>query len=164
MNIQLVETWNIHHRIVMHLFDQITDDGLEGVPLGMPGARSVSRIFVHLHNVRLMWLENSAPELITTTEKIKLKTKADREAVTRDRIRSSLDASAQAIAALWQKGIEEGKIKDCKPHVTGCFGYFMAHEWYHLGEVCMTLTQAGHPLDDKILYGIWEWAKFAPKG
>lgn len=51
-------------------------------------------------------------------------------------------------------------IKECRPHLVGCVGSFVAHEWYHLGETCVALTQAGHKLGDVILYGIWEWQQF----
>lgn len=32
--------------------------------------------------------------------------------------------------------------------------YLIVHEWYHIGEICMVLKQAGYPLDDKVAYGL----------
>ncbi len=47
---------------------------------------------------------------------------------------------------LLRRGLESGKVKGARPHAMGFFGYLLAHEWYHLGELCMTLGQAGYPL------------------
>ena len=60
---------------------------------------------------------------------------------------------------LFDKGFAAGKIKEGKPHPAGFFSYFIAHEWYHIGEIGMTLTQAGYPLDEKVSYGLWDWSK-----
>jgi len=35
-----------------------------------------------------------------------------------------------------------------------------AHEWYHIGEIGMTLTLSGHKLDYKTLYCIWAWGRW----
>jgi uncharacterized damage-inducible protein DinB len=158
LNDQLVDAWNINNRINLYLLDAIAPEGLPGVPVGMKG-RSVGEIFAHMHNVRLMWLEVSAPTLFATTQKVPVKTKADKEAITKDLLREALEQSGQAMADLFREGLEKGKIKEAKPHLMGFFGYFIAHEGYHRGEICMTLTQAGHRLPDDILYGIWEWTK-----
>jgi uncharacterized damage-inducible protein DinB len=74
-------------------------------------------------------------------------------------LRRSIEASGRALEALFRQGLEKGKIKNTRPHLMGFFGYVIAHEWYHVGEVCMTLEQAGHPLPDQVLYAIWEWGK-----
>jgi hypothetical protein len=103
-----------------------------------------------------MWLEVSAPDLMATVEKFPARKKDGYET---ESLRASLDASRQAMETLFKRGLETGKIKDFKPHPMGCFGYFIAHEWYHIGEIGITLAQAGYPLDDKVAYGIWEWGK-----
>ncbi|MBC8144122.1 MAG: hypothetical protein H7X80_00985 [bacterium] len=50
-----------------------------------------------------------------------------------------------------------GKVKGFKPHVTAFVGYMIAHEAHHRGQIAMRLKQAGHPLDKKVSYGMWEW-------
>lgn len=152
---QTLDTWNIHNRILRYLLDAIPHEALGGVSAS--GGRSVGQMLAHIHNVRLMWLEVSAPELMATVQKIPARKKDD---FTKDQLGNALEASRQAMETLFRQGLEKGKIKECKPHPMACFGYFLAHEWYHIGEIGMTLTQAGFPLDDKVAYGIWEWGKF----
>jgi len=158
MKEQLLDTWHISNRMLMKLLAAVDADGLKGVPVGMKG-RAVGEIFAHIHNVRLMWLEVSAPKLLDGVTKVPMKTKADKEAITKDALWTALEQSNTAMTELFADGVDKGKIKECKPHVMGCFGYFIAHEWYHIGEICMTLTQAGHKLPDETLYGVWEWGK-----
>ncbi len=161
MDEQLIDTWNIHNRILLYLLDAINPDGIQGAPTGMKG-RSVGSLFAHVHNARLMWLEVSSPRLMEGLAKIPTRSKADKEALTKDLLCQSLEASGRTMATLLEEGVRAGKIKNARPHLTGFFGYLIAHEWYHLGEICMTLTEAGHRLDDQVLYAIWEWQKFTP--
>lgn len=151
---QLVDSWNIHNRILLYLMDAIPQEALSGV--SSSGGRSVGQMLAHMHNVRLMWLEVSAPDLMTGLSKIPAKKKDD---FTKEQLREALESSHQAMETLFKKGFEAGKIKEAKPHPASFYSYFIAHEWYHVGEIGMTLTQAGFPLEDKVAYGIWEWAK-----
>ena len=36
-------------------------------------------------------------------------------------------------------------------------GDLASHEARHRGQVALTLRSAGHPLDKKIAFGLWEW-------
>ena len=48
-------------------------------------------------------------------------------------------------------------MKGFKPHITAFLGYIIAHESHHRGQIALSLKQAGHALDRKVGYGIWEW-------
>jgi uncharacterized damage-inducible protein DinB len=50
-----------------------------------------------------------------------------------------------------------GKVKSFKPHATAFVGYLISHESHHRGQIVWTLKDTGHPLDQKVLYGLWEW-------
>ncbi|HEX2488550.1 MAG TPA: DinB family protein, partial [Blastocatellia bacterium] len=109
--------------------------------------------FAHLHNVRLMWLKTSAPELLEGLEKIEKE-----EALNRELLKSSLEASGRAVEALLKKGVAAGgKVKGFKPHAAAFLGYLISHESHHRGQIILALKQSGHPVDKKIAYGIWEW-------
>lgn len=155
MLVQILETWAIHNRITHYVLDAIADEALGGV--GASGGRSVREQYAHLHNVRLMWLEAAKPALMEGIQKIPTKTKADKEAITREVIVNSLKASEAAIAELLKHGFETGRISGFKPHPMAFVGYLIAHESYHWGEIGIILTQAGTPLDQKTAYGMWEW-------
>jgi uncharacterized damage-inducible protein DinB len=150
MEAQLIETWQIHDRINRYLLDAVPDAAL-GSALA-PRHRTVSQLFAHLHNVRLMWLKAAAPELLAGLAKLE----GDRE--DKRALRAALEGSAQAIAALLRKGLAAGgKIKGFKPHAVAFLGYLIAHEAHHRGQITWTLKGSGHPLDQKTGYGLWEW-------
>jgi uncharacterized damage-inducible protein DinB len=151
---QFVDTWKIHNRILFYLMDAIPPEALSAISAS--GGRSVGQMLAHIHNVRLMWIEVAAPELMTGLSKIPARKKDD---FTKEQLQSALEASKQATEALFERGFAAGKIKNTKPHPAAFYSYIIAHEWYHIGEIGMTLTQAGYPLDEKVSYGIWEWAK-----
>ena len=151
MNAELVETWQINSRINLYLLDAIAPEALPAVPLAK--GRSVVELFAHIHNVRLMWLKAAAPELLAGLEKIEKEA-----AIAKPQLRQALEKSGAAIAELLQKGLENGgKIKGFKPHAVAFLGYLIAHESHHRGQINMTLKQAGHPLDKKTGFGLWEW-------
>jgi uncharacterized damage-inducible protein DinB len=151
---QFVDSWHIHNRIIYYLMDAIPSEALGGV--ASSGGRSVGQMLAHLHNVRLMWLEVSNPKLMEGLAKIPARKKDTFE---KAQLRAALESSEAAMSALFQGGFESGKIKEAKPHPAAFYSYVVAHEWYHIGEIGITLTQAGFPLEDSTAYGIWEWAK-----
>jgi uncharacterized damage-inducible protein DinB len=147
----LVETWAIHNRVNLYLLAAVPDAAL-GAAL-TPKFRTVYQLFVHLHNVRLMWLKAAAPELLSGLEK--LETDGDGDSA---QLRKALEASGVAVEGLLRKAIAAGgKVKNFKPHVTAFLGYLIAHESHHRGQIGWTLKHAGHPLDKKTAFGLWEW-------
>jgi uncharacterized damage-inducible protein DinB len=151
MEAELVETWQINHRINLYLLDAIAPEALPSVPLAK--GRSVAQQFAHVHAVRLMWLKAAAPELLAGLEKVETDS-----ALGKPVLREALTKSGAAIDALLRKGLEnKGRIKGFKPHAVAFLGYLIAHEAHHRGQINMTLKQAGHPLDKKTSYGLWEW-------
>jgi uncharacterized damage-inducible protein DinB len=147
MQEQLIETWQIHNRINLYLLESIPSEALADVSASK--GRTVGEQFSHIHNVRLMWLKSAAPELLENLQKLE---NADKK-----QIREGLEHSSKAIEALLQQGLETGKIKGFKPHAVAFLGYLISHESHHRGQIALTLKQAGHPLDKKIAFGLWEW-------
>jgi uncharacterized damage-inducible protein DinB len=150
MQDQLLETWNIHNRINLYLLDAVSPEALSAAPAK---GRSAGEMFLHMHNVRLMWLQSAAPDLLEGLVKLEKEQAGDK-----DLLRQSLEASGQAIESLLRKSFASGgKIKGFKPHAAAFLGYLISHDSYHRGEIAVVLAQTGHKLDNKISFGMWEW-------
>jgi uncharacterized damage-inducible protein DinB len=148
---QVVETWEIHNRINLYILDAIATENLADVSPAK--GRTVGELFAHLHNVRLMWLKPAAPDLLKNLKKIE-KT----ETLKKDLLRKALVESGRAIASLLNNSLEaDGRVKGFKPHAAAFAGYMISHESHHRGQIVLLLKQSGHRLDNKILYGMWEW-------
>jgi uncharacterized damage-inducible protein DinB len=146
-----LETWEIHDRINLYLLDAIEPEHLKDVAASK--GRNVGEQFAHIHNVRLMWLKQSAPELVGKLAKIEKEHAIDKRLLQR-----SLAESGQTISRLLTKSLEsDGKIKGFKPHVAAFLGYLISHESHHRGQIALSLKQSNHPVSKKILFGIWEW-------
>jgi uncharacterized damage-inducible protein DinB len=148
---QFLETWDVHNRVNLYLLDAVAPEHLEDVSASK--GRSVGEQFAHMHNVRLMWLKQAAPELLGGLKKFEKGNGADKET-----LRRALADSGQAINLLLRKSLESGgKVKWFKPHAVAFLGYLISHESHHRGQVALSLKQSGHRLGNKVLYGIWEW-------
>jgi uncharacterized damage-inducible protein DinB len=147
----VVETWEIHNRINLYVLDAIAPEALGDVSPAK--GRNVGELFAHLHNVRLMWLKAAAPEQLKNLKKIE-----KQDAGKRDLLRKSLVESGDAIVNLLKNSLKaDGRVKGFKPHAGAFMGYLISHESHHRGQIVLLLKQAGHRLDNKILYGMWEW-------
>lgn len=151
MSDPLVETWSINARIDTYLLQALADAAL--TVRAPSGGRTVGEALAHIHNVRLMWLKASAPDLLAGLEKVEKDDAASAAALTK-----ALDASSAAIASLVKQALESGgKIKGFKPHVHAFVGYLIAHESHHRGQIALALKAAGQTLDKKTAFGLWEW-------
>jgi uncharacterized damage-inducible protein DinB len=144
---QFLDTWRINSRLNQYVLEAIPFE-LLGVKLEK--GKTVGSQFAHIHNVRLMWLKASAPDLLEGLAKVEV---ADDKAG----LLSALSGSADAVEALLARGYDSGKVKNFKPHAMAFLGYLISHEANHRGHAELALRQAGVPLDDKVSYGIWEW-------
>jgi uncharacterized damage-inducible protein DinB len=151
VNDPLVEMWQIHDRINLYLLDAVDPASLQSHSASK--GRSVGEQFAHVHNVRLMWLKASAPDLLNGLNKIEKEQASDKKL-----LRKSLVDSGAAIATLLTNSLEAGgKVKGFKPHAAAFLGYLISHESHHRGQIALSLKQAGKPLDKKIGFGMWEW-------
>jgi uncharacterized damage-inducible protein DinB len=144
----LTETWQIHNRINLYLLDAIDEAHLADM-LTSKG-RNVGEQFAHINNVRLMWLKAANPALLEGLPKI------EKDNIAKESLSDTLNKSAVAIEQLLDQSVD-GKIKGFKPHSTAFLGYLISHESHHRGQIMLALKQSGHPVNQKVQYGIWEW-------
>lgn len=148
---QLLDAWQINNRINLYLLEAVAPENL-GSTLASKG-RSAGEQFAHIHNVRLMWIKASLPEILEKSAKIE-KENANDKAL----LQKSLTESGEMISELLAKSIEQGgRVKGFKPHVTAFLAYLTSHEAHHRSQIIIALKQSGNPPDKKILFGIWEW-------
>ena len=146
----LLETWAINQWMNNSLMKGIKDDYLSDV--GAAKGRTVGEQLAHIHNVRLMWLKASAPELLESQKKL------DKEQImTTSLLMKEFQKSANAITRLLEMGLASGRIKGFKPHPQAFLGYMISHESHHRGQIIITLKENNHLPDKKVLYGLWEW-------
>jgi len=112
---QIIETWEINNKIDLYLLNSINEEHLSSISLSK--GRTVAEHFAHIHNVRLMWLKEAIPELLTSVEKI------EKENITKHSLTEQLKKSGLAISKMIEKALEEGKLKGFKPHPTAFLGY-----------------------------------------
>lgn len=146
---EIIETWEINNKIDLYLLNSIDEAHLSSISLSK--GRTVAEHFAHIHNVRLMWLKEGMPELLTTVEKI------EKESITKKILTDQFEKSGIAISQMVEKALQDGKLKGFKPHPTAFLGYIISHESHHRGQIVLCLKQSGHPVDKKILFGLWEW-------
>jgi uncharacterized damage-inducible protein DinB len=155
MKEQLIEAWRINNRMNLLLIDNVDDSGLQKT-LSTRGGRTIYQQLVHVHNVRLGWLEVSAKDIFDKY------TKLDKKEAAFDRkvLRNAFEESGKAIEELIDKSWEnDGKVKGFKKGLIPMIAYFIAHEGHHRGHAMLSLKQTGVKLPDTLKWGLWEWDK-----
>jgi uncharacterized damage-inducible protein DinB len=149
---EIIETWQIHNRINLYLLDAIDEAHLDDVAASK--GRTVGEQIAHIHNVRLMWLQSANPALLAGLTKLE----RGKTELSKKLLADELTASGAAIETLLSEALAgNGKIKGFKPHATAFLGYIISHESHHRGQIALSLKQAGHPLNKKVSFGLWEW-------
>jgi len=146
----LLAAFDTNDKINQYLLENLPVEAWRAEPPEGKG-RNIASIAAHMHNVRVMWLKAAAKES-------KIPDQLDRLKVTAPQAAKGLEQSRAALAAVLKSALEgDGRIKGFKPDVAGFFGYLIAHDAHHRGQICMLARQVGHPLPQKAMFGMWEW-------
>jgi uncharacterized damage-inducible protein DinB len=160
MKEQLLETWHIHHRMNQLLVDNITNAGMQKT-LSTKGGRTIYLQWVHIHNVRMQWLEICAKDIFKKYTVLEKDASFDRKALLKA-MEGSYEGIRELLGRSWDEG---GKVKGFstgpggKKGVLPFLGYFISHESHHRGNILLTLKQAGEKIPDSVKWGLWEWGK-----
>ena len=146
----LLNAFNTNNRINQYLIDNVPAPAWKAKPPNGKG-RTIPAIVAHMHNVRVMWLK-------AATKDSKIPAQLDRAKVTPAQALRAMEQSRQALSVVLSRAFEsDGKIKGFRPDAAGFLGYLIAHDAHHRGQIAMLARQCGHPLPQKITFGMWEW-------
>jgi uncharacterized damage-inducible protein DinB len=146
----LLNAYDTNDRINQYLIENLPAAAWKAEPPDGKG-RTVGAIVAHMHNVRVMWLKAAA-------KGSKIPEQVDRSSVTPAQASKALEQSRGAISAVLKSALEsDGRVKGFRPDVAGFFGYLIAHDAHHRGQIAMLARQVGHPLPQKAMFGMWEW-------
>ncbi len=146
----LLTAFDTNDRINQYMIENLPAEAWRAEPPEGKG-RTIAAIVAHIHNVRVMWLKAAA-------KGSKIPEQLDRSSVTPAQALKGLEQSRAALSAVLKSAMEsDGRVKGFKPDVAGFFGYLIAHDAHHRGQICMLARQVGHPLPQKAMFGMWEW-------
>ncbi len=146
----LLTAFDTNDRINQYMIENLPAEAWRAEPPEGKG-RTVAAIVAHIHNVRVMWLKAAA-------KGSKIPDQLERSIVTPEQAAKGLEQSRAALSAVLRSALEgDGRVKGFKPDVAGFFGYLIAHDAHHRGQIAMLARQVGHPLPQKAMFGMWEW-------
>jgi uncharacterized damage-inducible protein DinB len=147
----LLTSFDTNDRINLYMIENLPAQAWRAEPPAGKG-RTIAAIVAHLHNVRVMWLKAAA-------KGSEIPEQLDRTRVTPVHAARALEQSREALSAVLQSALlSGGRVKGFRPDVAGFFGYLIAHDAHHRGQICMLARQIGHPLPQKAMFGMWEWS------
>jgi uncharacterized damage-inducible protein DinB len=145
----LLNAFDTNNRINQYLIENLPPEAWKSKPPDGKG-RTIADVVAHMHNVRVMWLKAAKAEDIPA--------QLDRATVTPAQALRAFEASCQALSAVMSEALQSnGRIRSFRPDVAGFFGYLIAHDAHHRGQITMLARQMGHPLPQKAMFGMWEW-------
>ena len=154
MKEQLLDTWDINHRMNLLLINNTTDTGMQKT-LSIRGGRTIFQQWIHIHNVRMQWLEVSAKDIFLKYRVMNKDMPVDKTTLL-NRLEESFNGIYSLLSRSWD---DTGKVKGFKKGVIPLLGYFISHESHHRGNIILTLKQSGEKIPDSVKWGLWEWGK-----
>ena len=154
MKEQLMEAWHTHNKMNYLLIDNTSDAGMQK-SLSTRGGRTVYLQWVHIHIVRMQWLEICAKDIFKKYKVLDKDASFDKKA-----LKKYLEDSARGVEELLARSWDDGgKVKGFKKGVIPMLSYFISHESHHRGNILLTLKQSGEKIPDAVKWGLWEWGK-----
>lgn len=158
----LLDSYQRGNTILLNLLRTLPEGGLD--TKAMEGSPSVAVQFSHIHQVRLFWLTQTAPEFAEPLASL-FRKEGEERIPERDpqRIEEGLKASAQAVCDAVQSRVESGQPMKGEhatyDHPVLFLQHMLWHEGYHFGQMKLALKAIGYVMSDedeeKIVWGLW---------
>jgi len=138
----VLDSCDRNNKILVNLLGMVPEGGLEA--RAMEGSPSVAQMLMHIHYVRLVFIEEDAPEFARAVPREEWPTEHDRE-----RIEEMLNESAKAVSeAVENKIASGGEMKLHYDHPLLFLQHMIWHEGYHHGQIKLALKAAGQPINN----------------
>lgn len=149
----LLDSWDRNNRILVNLLRALPADAME--LRAADGSPTVAQLFMHIHYVRLVFVEEDAREFAKPVPQDEWSAGADR-----DRLATLLNESAAVVRDAVKGRLQAGRDMDQHyDHPILMLQHMIWHEGYHHGQIKLALKAAGRPLDDKeigkVTWGVW---------
>jgi uncharacterized damage-inducible protein DinB len=145
-----MNAFEINDRINQYLIDNLPAEASRAEPAEGKG-RTIAAIVVQMYNVRVMWLKAAA-------KGSKIPGQFESTKVTPAQAKKALVQSRDALRAVLESALlNDGRVKGFKPDAAAFFGYLIAHDAHHRGQVTMLARQGGHGLPQKATFRMWGW-------
>ena len=140
----LLDSWDRNNAILLNLLRALPEGGLEA--RAVDGSPSIAEMFTHIHYVRLVFLEEDAPEFGGNLPREEWVAERDP-----DRIARMLDASAKAVRDAVRARVEAGRdMNRHYDHPILLLQHMVWHEGYHHGQMKLALKVSGRPMTDEV--------------
>jgi uncharacterized damage-inducible protein DinB len=162
----LLEIYSANERMNQLLLEHINPRAWRAQPPMPKDGRTISAIFAHMHNNRLVWLKRSAPHLRCPKRLDPERCTARQAAVAHQRSSARcLEMLAQALLGDPRRVTTFSRGSWASPWPAGAtmFAYMFAHDAHHRGQVIALAHQLGYRLPESAANGIWQWESFWSK-
>ena len=151
----LLDSWDRNNIILTNLVRIIPEGGLDA--RAIKGSPTVGEMLAHIHHVRLVFVEEDAPEFARTPVEHEREWVPERDP---DRMTEMLNQSAKAVGeAVKSKVQAEQEMKQHYDHPILLLQHMIWHEGYHHGQIKLALKLAGHPITNKeagpVTWRVW---------
>ncbi len=140
----VLDSWDRNNRILVNLLHLLPEGGLE--VRVMDNSPSIAQLFTHIHYVRLVFVEEDAPEYVTEVPTEEWVVERNPE-----RIAQMLNQSAKVVRDAVKSKIEAGREMELHyDHPILLLQHMIWHEGYHHGQIKLALKLARRPITDHI--------------
>lgn len=149
----LLDSWDRNNRILIGLLRLIPEGRMEEKPID--GSPSIGALFMHIHYVRMIFVEEDAPEAARALPAGEWRSERDRGTMI-----AMLNDSCAAVGDAVKGRLAGGKAMERHyDHPVLMLQHLIWHEGYHHGQIKLTLKLHGHPIaDDEVgrpTWGVW---------